>query len=138
MTTISGNSIVGYTEDSDQDNERLVFGIPYPLTIEIILRAHTKAISEYYKKSYDIKYLSKRLRQARAFRSRILMMFDAKEMLIQLQHMKISSQRERIAEYRKEIIEKDEEIRVLEKYIKDHDYKTILDYMEKYLEGDIE
>ena len=43
-----------------------------------------------------------------------------------------------VAEYRKEIIEKDEEIRVLEKYIKDHDYKTILDYMEKYLEGDIE
>ena len=44
----------------------------------------------------------------------------------------------RIAEYRKEIIEKDEEIRVLEKYIEDHNYKTILDYMEKYLEGDIE
>lgn len=34
----------------------------------------------------------------------------------------------------KEIIEKDEEIRVLEKYIKDHDYKTILDYMGMYLE----
>ena len=43
-----------------------------------------------------------------------------------------------VAEYRKEIIEKDEEIRVLEKYIKDHDYKTILDYMEIYLEGDME
>ena len=55
-----------------------------------------------------------RARQRAAFRDRILMMFDAKEMLIQLQHMKISSQRERIAEYRKEIIEKDEEIRVLD------------------------
>jgi len=43
-----------------------------------------------------------------------------------------------VAEYRKEIIEKDEEIRALEKYIKDHDYKAILDYMEKYLDGDIE
>ena len=80
----------------------------------------------------------RRERQYKAFRDRVLMMFDAKEMLIQLQHMKISSQRERIAEYRKEIIEKDEEIRVLEKYIEDHNYKTILDYMEKYLEGDME
>ena len=44
----------------------------------------------------------------------------------------------RIAEYRKEIIEKDEEIRVLEKYIKDHDYKTILDFIEKYLEEETE
>ena len=76
--------------------------------------------------------------QFNKFFDRILMKFDAKEMHIQLQQMKISSQRERIAEYRKEIIEKDEEIRVLEKYIKDHDYKTILNYMEKYLEGDME
>ena len=114
--------------------------------------------------------MDRRMRQRDAFRARILMKFDAKEMLIQLQHMKISSQRERIAEkddriehlendlsqcvqwkdkqiaelvqgvaeYRKEIIEKDEEIRALEKYIKDHNYKAILDYMEKYLDGDIE
>ena len=42
--------------------------------------------------------MDRRMRQRDAFRDRILMKFDAKEMLIQLQHMKISSQRERIAE----------------------------------------
>ena len=36
------------------------------------------------------------------------------------------------------IVRQHERIAKLEKYIKDHDYKTILDYMEKYLEGDME
>ena len=103
------------------------------MKIETYLSAMTDAVIK-----WNMWNEGKHFRQFHAFRVRILMKFDAKEMHIQLQHMKISSQRERIAEYRKEIIEKDEEIRVLEKYIKDHDYKTILDYMEKYLEGDIE
>jgi len=83
----------------------------------------------------------KRNRQFHAFRSRILRMYAEKDELEELraeQWREIMRQAKRIAEYRKEIIEKDEEIRVLEKYIKDHDYKTILDYMEKYLEGDME
>ena len=41
--------------------------------------------------------------QFNKFFDRILMKFDAKEMLIQLQHMKISSQREQIAEKDAEI-----------------------------------
>ena len=82
-----------------------------------------------------------RARQKTAFRDWILRMDAEKDELEELraeQWREIMRQAKRIAEYRKEIIEKDEEIRVLEKYIKDHDYKTILDYMEKYLEGDIE
>ena len=59
-------------------------------------------------------------------------------MCVQEKDKQIAEAYAKIDEYRKEIIEKDEEIRVLEKYIKDHDYKTILDYMEKYLEGDME
>ena len=66
----------------------------------------------------------RRERQYLAFRARILRM-NAENI-------------EQLEDCRKEIIEKDEEIRVLEKYIKDHDYKAILDYMEKYLDGDIE
>jgi len=66
----------------------------------------------------------RRGRQSFVFRARILRM-NAENI-------------EQLEDCRKEIIEKDEEIRVLEKYIKDHDYKTILDYMEKYLEGDME
>ena len=41
--------------------------------------------------------------QFNKFFDRILMKFDEKEMLIQLQHMKISSQRERIAELEAEL-----------------------------------
>ena len=87
----------------------------------------------------------KRNRQYNAFRARILRMYAGKEKIIEnmavrlyTKDVKIMGKDTRIAEYRKEIIEKDEEIRVLEKYIEDHNYKTILDYMEKYLEGDIE
>ena len=93
--------------------------------------------------------MDRRMRQIAAFRAQILRMDAEKDAaldrLLELKdadfeemNTKIIRQEKRIAEYRKEIIEKDEEIRVLEKYIKDHDYKTILDYMEKYLEGDIE
>ena len=72
------------------------------MNIETYLNALVKA------KTLDKYWLSdaiKRDRQYRAFRDRILMKFDAKEMLVQLQHMKISSQRERIAELEKEVRE---------------------------------
>ena len=101
------------------------------MKIETYLSAMTDAVIK-----WNMWNEGKHFRQFHAFRVRILMKFDAKEMLIQLQHMKISSQRERIAEYRKEIIEKDEEIRVLEKSRKDHDDKTILDYMENFFWGE--
>ena len=72
------------------------------MNIETYLNALVKA------KTLDKYWLSdaiKRDRQYRAFRDRILMKFDAKEMLVQLQHMKISSQRERIAELEAQIKE---------------------------------
>ena len=72
------------------NDEQVTFdGIPIPLTLETLLTC--------YLYTYNI-WKPARARQRAAFRSRILMKFDAKEMLIQLQHMKISSQRERIAE----------------------------------------
>jgi hypothetical protein len=42
--------------------------------METLLDAMVKAIQDYYKVKYDIPFLDKRLRQARAFRNRILWM----------------------------------------------------------------
>ena len=68
------------------------------MRIETILNA--MVLSRIFAKPREIS-----TRQYHAFRDRILMMFDAKEMHIQLQHMKISSQRERIAELEETIRE---------------------------------
>ena len=124
------------------NDEQVTFdGIPIPLTLETILSAMEEAHDIALKSAvlgYPLNPKHPRIRQYHAFRARILRM-DA-ENIEQLAQAEIQERNlnKRIAEYRKEIIEKDEEIRVLEKYIKDHDYKTILDYMEKYLEGDME
>ena len=122
------------------DKEQVTFdGIPIPLTLETILNAFD-LVSYWLEHNPGDRYEIYQ-RQRNAFRARILRMDAEKDELEELrnEHWKeIMRQAKRIAEYRKEIIEQDEEIRVLEKYIKDHDYKTILDYMEKYLEGDIE
>ncbi len=56
-----------------------LFGIPYPLKIETILNATVKATQEYGKKSFDIKYLARKLRQVFTFRIRILRMFAEKD-----------------------------------------------------------
>jgi len=102
------------------NDEQVTFGgIPIPLTLETILSAMDQSWEEYYNEQDE-----RKIRQFNAFRVQILRMEAEKNA--------------RIDEYRKEVIEKDEEIRVLEKYIKDHDYKTILDYMEKYLEEEME
>jgi len=131
------------------------------MKIETYLNAMEEAQKRYW--LYPTSHKAKaRIRQGLALRARILRMYAEKDELEELrteQWKEIMRQAKRIAEKddeigdishyfdcvfeqledcRKEVIEKDEEIRVLEKYIKDHDYKTILDYMEKYLEGDIE
>ena len=79
-----------------------------------------------------------RSRQFCAFRARILRIDAEKDDEIAVISDYFDNVFAQLEDCRKEIIEKDEEIRVLEKYIKDHDYKAILDYMEKYLDGDIE
>ena len=99
------------------------------MKIETYLNAMVKA---------ELDRTDMRKRQIAAFRARILRMNAEKDDEIgEISHY-FDYIFEQLEDCRKEIIEKDEEIRVLEKYIKDHDYKTILDYMEKYLEGDME
>ena len=112
------------------NDEQVTFdGIPIPLTLETLLTC--------YLYTYNI-WKPVRARQRVAFRARILRMDAEKDDEIAVISDYFDNVFAQLEDCRKEIIEKDEEIRVLEKYIKDHDYKTILDYMEKYLEGDIE
>ena len=46
------------------------------MKIETILNAMLIATQEYCKKTYDLNYLDRKLRQATAFRARILRMYD--------------------------------------------------------------
>ena len=52
------------------------------MNLETILNAMTIATQEYYKKSYDIKYLERTLRQIRAFRDRIIRLDERNKMRI--------------------------------------------------------
>ena len=113
------------------------------MKIETILNAMEKANihiadSDFAFNPNLIDLYNKRVRQYNAFRARILRIDADKDYEIAVISNYFEDEFEQLEDCRKEIIEKDEEIRVLEKYIKDHDYKTILDYMEKYLEGDME
>ena len=49
------------------------------MKIETILDAMVKATQEYGKKSFNVKYLARKLRQVIAFRARIIRMFAEKD-----------------------------------------------------------
>ena len=68
------------------------------MKLETILDAMVIAIQDYYKIKYDISFLDKRLRQARAFRNRILDTVGRMEEHIRFQDDVIDSQKQRIAE----------------------------------------
>ena len=104
---------------------------------ETILDAMAEAKYERWASQGEFDH-ERRVRQYHTFRTRILRIDAEKDYEIAVISNYFEDEFEQLEDCRKEIIEKDEEIRVLEKYIKDHDYKTILDYMEKYLEGDME
>ena len=144
------------------NDEQITFdGIPIPLTLETILTCYlytyniwkpvrarqrvafrARILRMFAEKDGEIVILkegAKYLKETRDKRdARIEHLENDLSQCVQWKDKQIVELVRGVAEYRKEIIEKDEEIRVLEKYIKDHDYKTILDYMEKYLEGDME
>ena len=119
------------------------------MNIETMLNAYMKAVSD-PQMDYDIRHLSKRLRQARAFRARILRMDQEQRMDLAQARMELEVTKQSMSYYLTEkdaeierlhgrvtenilfivrrdaiIREKDDEIRVLKKYIKDHGYKRL-------------
>ncbi len=77
-----------------RDEQQLVFGIPYPLTLETLLDAYEEAL--------DISNTDRRVRQYRAFRARILARDAEKDATTDMLREKIATLEMAIVHQRKE------------------------------------